>query len=133
MNIKYKLDYKKIAARIKIARRLAHLTQAELAEQIDISTNAVAKLENNLMTASLQTLLNIANVLNVDINYLLTDRYEEQANDSVELFLISQIQSMSPEEKAFLVHTIQGMKLLRAPAQEPAGSENGADEAVTGA
>ena len=110
MREKYTLDYRRIAKRVRQARKLAHLTQAELAERIEISTNAVAKLENNLMTASLQTLMNIANVLEVDINYLLAEHYEEQMEDSMDLFLNSQIRGMSAAEKAFLVHVIQGMK-----------------------
>ena len=64
MDYKYKLDYHLISKRIKDARKLSGLTQEQLAEKIGISTNAVAKLENNLMTASLQTLVNIAIVMN---------------------------------------------------------------------
>ena len=51
MDYQYKVDYPLIAKRIKEARKLAGLTQEQLAEKIEISTNAVAKLENNLMTA----------------------------------------------------------------------------------
>ena len=52
MEYLYKLDYPNIAKRIKKLRKSADLTQAELAEKINISTNAVAKLENNLMAPS---------------------------------------------------------------------------------
>ena len=110
MKEKYKLDYRRIARRVRQARKLARLTQAQLAERIGISTNAVAKLENNMMTASLQTLMHIANVLEVDINYLLVEDYEDQLEDSMDLFLNSQIRGMTAAEKAFLVHIIQGMK-----------------------
>ena len=116
MEYRYKLDYQNIAKRIKAARKLANLTQAELAEKIGISTNAVAKLENNLMTASLQTLLNIANVLNIDINYLLLD--EEQAEDgevSIDAFLDSLIHSLSKKDKEFIIHTVNGLKLYNTP------------------
>ena len=60
MDYKYKVDYPLIAKRVKEARKFAGLTQEQLAEKIDISANAVAKLENNLMTASLQTLVNLS-------------------------------------------------------------------------
>ena len=116
MEYRYKLDYQNIAKRIKAARKLANLTQAELAEKIDISTNAVAKLENNLMTASLQTLVNIANVLNVDINYLLLD--EGRSNDeetSLDAFLDSLIHSLSLRDKEFIIHIINGLKLYNSP------------------
>ena len=116
MEYRYKLDHQNIAKRIKAARKLANLTQAELAEKIDISTNAVAKLENNLMTASLQTLLNIANVLNIDINYLFLD--EEQANDgevNIDAFLDSLIHSLSQKDKEFIIHIVNGLKLYNTP------------------
>ena len=71
MEYRYKLNYSFIAKRVKQAREAAHLTQAELAERIDISTNAVAQLETDRMHPKLQTLLNIANVLQLDINYFL--------------------------------------------------------------
>ena len=44
MEQRYKVDYPAIARRVKEARRRAGLTQEQLAEQIDISANAVAKL-----------------------------------------------------------------------------------------
>ena len=44
MDYRYKVDYPLIARRIKAARKFAGLTQEQLAEQIDISTNAVAQL-----------------------------------------------------------------------------------------
>ena len=81
MDYKYKLDYHLISKRIKDARKLSGLTQEQLAEKIGISTNAVAKLENNLMTASLQTLVNIANVLNIDMNTLFLQSTDAEAGE----------------------------------------------------
>ena len=111
MEYKYSINYEKIAARIKTARKSAGLTQAELAEKIDISTNAVAKLENNLMTTSLQTLINIANVLKIDINYLLSDEQEKKEEDSLDLFLNSLLRGLSPTDKNFIIHVINGLRL----------------------
>ena len=104
MSQKYKYDTKCIAQKIKEARKRANLTQAELAEKIDISTNAVAKLENNLMAASLQTLISIANVLELDINYLLTS---ETGDDE---YLLSLVHNLSLAEKDFIVSVINSLK-----------------------
>lgn len=110
MDYRYKVDYPLIARRIKAARKYAGLTQEQLAEQIDISTNAVAKLENNLMTASFQTLVNIANVLHMDINDLLCEERPAEETHSQDVFLDGLIRSLSPDEKAFIIHVISGMK-----------------------
>lgn len=113
MDYKYKVDYPLIARRIKTARKLAGLTQEQLAEQIDISTNAVAKLENNLMTASLQTLVNIANVLHMDINDLLCEERPAEEESSQDAFLCGLIRGLSSADKDFIIHVINGMKLYQ--------------------
>ena len=83
---------------------------------VDISTNAVAKLENNLMTVSLSTLVQIANVLHLDFNTLLSAK--EQPEDTVDDFLHGLIDSLSANEKEFVIHIIQGMKRFEMQSQE---------------
>lgn len=122
MEYKYKLDYAKIASRVKAARKSANLTQAELAESIGISTNAVAKLENSLMTASLQTLTGIANALNIDINYLLADGNVSEETE-LDRLLNGLINELSAEDKRFIVHVIQGLKRYM-PSDRGEGVDN---------
>ena len=112
MDYKYKLDYPLIAKRIKDARKLSGLTQEQLAEKIGISTNAVAKLENNLMTASLQTLVNIVNVLNIDMNTLFLPT-ADHTQSSLNEYLINHIQGLSEKDKEFLVYIINGLQIYR--------------------
>lgn len=112
MDYKYKLDYPLIAKRIKDARKLSSLTQEQLAEKIGISTNAVAKLENNLMTASLQTLVNIVNVLNIDMNTLFLPN-ENPTQSSLNEYLINHIQGLSTKDKEFLIYIINGLQIYR--------------------
>ena len=112
MDYKYKLDYPLIAKRIKDARKLSGLTQEQLAEKISISTNAVAKLENNLMTASLQTLVNIVNVLNIDMNTLFLPN-ENPTQSSLNEYLINHIQGLSTKDKEFLIYIINGLQIYR--------------------
>lgn len=117
MDYKYKLDYQNIAKRIKEARKLANLTQSELAEKIGISTNAVAKLENNLMNASIQTLVNIVNVLDIDMNYLFSDiQMKEQKSEktNLDMTLDCMIHELSSKDKDFIIRMIQILKLYNA-------------------
>ena len=106
MDYKYKLDYPAIAKRIKAARNAAGLTQETLAEMVGISTNAMGKLEVNLMTTSLKTLINIANVLALDMNYLLCGDEEKALDPLIDRML----QNLSGRDKEFIVHTILGLK-----------------------
>ena len=102
MEYRYKLNYSFIAKRVKQAREAAHLTQAELAERIDISTNAVAQLETDRMHPKLQTLLNIANVLQLDINYFLCNSAEDNEGDEKESQLNGCINYLSTNQKSYL-------------------------------
>lgn len=112
MDYRYKLDYSAIAKAVKAARKQAGLTQAELAEKIDISTNAVAKLENNLMTVSLQTLVNIANVLHLDFNRLLS-RDPEGSEAEPDPLLTGLLQELSPRDREFILHVIKGLSIYQ--------------------
>ena len=73
MDNRYKLDYAVLAKRIKLARLSKGYSQSQLAELTGVSTNTIGKLEINYTTVSLKTILNIANALEVDINYLVSD------------------------------------------------------------
>ena len=119
MEYRYKLDYQVVGKRVKAARKAAQITQAELAEKINISTNAVAKLETNLMNISLQTLINIANVLDIDINYLLSnDDTTDSKDKNTDVFLESLIKNLSMRDKAFIIHTINGLKAYNAEGEK---------------
>ena len=111
MEYQYKLDYSLIAKRVKQAREAAHLTQAELAERIEITTNAVAQLETDRMRPKLQTLLNIANVLQLDVNYFLCSSSEQLGEaDELDLSFNSRLHGLSARDKVFLLHVIEGLK-----------------------
>ena len=112
MDYRYKLDYEIISKKIKEARKSASLTQAELAERVNVSTNAIAKLETNLMNISLQTLVNIANVLNIDINYLLFNR-DIKEKTSQDIFLDSLVSDLSPKDKDLIIHIINGLRIYK--------------------
>lgn len=112
--MKYRLDYPAIAKRVKETREAAHLTQAQLAEKIDISANSVAQLETNRMKVSLWTLVNIANAFHLDINYFLCDDSSQADEiDELNLALNSRLQNLSARDKAFLIHVIDGLKLYQ--------------------
>ena len=106
---RYRLDYKLLAERIKEARKEKGYSQSKLAELTGVSTNTIGKLEINYTTISLKTILTIANVLDVDINYLISDNSlnNKQATD---LFIESLLQDFHEKDKQFLIQIISAMK-----------------------
>lgn len=66
------IDYKKIGERIRIARKNKGITQEKLCNNLNISPYHFSKIENAHVSASLETLAEIANYLDVDLDYLLS-------------------------------------------------------------
>ncbi|NFO12080.1 helix-turn-helix domain-containing protein [Clostridium botulinum] len=60
-----------IGARIKTSRKNANMTQAELAELVDVSPSSIRMYETNKRNVSLEILKKISTALNVSINDLI--------------------------------------------------------------
>lgn len=66
------IDYKKIGMRIQKARKEKGYTQEKICDALNISIYHYSKIENAKVSASLDTLAEIAAFLDLDIEYLLT-------------------------------------------------------------
>ena len=65
------MDYVDIGRRIRIQRRYLNMTQGQMAELIGVSPSFIGHLERGTRQASLETLVTLANVLDVSVDYLL--------------------------------------------------------------
>lgn len=101
------MDCKEMGARIKKARLQQNLTQEQLAELLDISVSYVSLIERGSRNATVETLLAIADVLNVSLASLLQDstdldRDEEQSNVWLQL-----TKNRTAEEKEMILQTVK--------------------------
>lgn len=80
MDSKRKLIYKHIGARIAYFRTLNELSQEELAHRIHLSRATLGKIERGIYgsSISLDTLLDIAEVLGLDLNMIISSDPEER-------------------------------------------------------
>jgi transcriptional regulator with XRE-family HTH domain len=62
-----------LAVKVAVKRREIGLTQAQLAELLDVEPDTVSRMERGLLIPSLERLLDYANVLNVSLSELLGD------------------------------------------------------------
>ena len=62
------VDAVKVGARIKAARKVRRLTQAELAQEVDITPKYLSNIECGAKVPKLETFIEIANALEVDAN-----------------------------------------------------------------
>jgi transcriptional regulator with XRE-family HTH domain len=65
--MEYEELVKKLAFNIKIARMKKNLTQAELAELINVHEKYIGKIETGKQNITVKTLNKISNALNIDI------------------------------------------------------------------
>lgn len=72
-----KINYSLIGRHIKDIRSAKGLTQAELAEKIDVSPPFVSKIERGVKHPSLETLISIASSLGTTIDVLLLGNQSE--------------------------------------------------------
>ena len=72
------MNQKAIGRRIKTARENKRLTQEQLAEYVDLSPMHVSVIERGVKLPKLETLINIANVLDVSADVLLQDVVNNQ-------------------------------------------------------
>jgi transcriptional regulator with XRE-family HTH domain len=70
-----------LARRIKERRKLLGLTQEELADRAGVHPNFISRMEIAGRTPSLGTLSRLAQVLGVEVPYLLTDSEEAALSD----------------------------------------------------
>ena len=66
-------DAKKIGMQIQTARKKRHLSQADLAQMVDLSPKYLSMIECGAKNPKLETLISIANALGTDANSLLAD------------------------------------------------------------
>lgn len=67
------MDYKRLGERIREERIRLNLTQAQLAEAIDISDTYMGAIEHGERSLTLDKLVKIVNRLGVTVDYILSD------------------------------------------------------------
>lgn len=91
------MDYTGLGERIREERLRLHLTQAQLAEAVDISTTYMGAIERGERSLTLDTLVRLVNRLGVTVDYLLADSVSDSNSNIMEQF--KQIVDCQPLER----------------------------------
>ena len=91
------MDYKRLGERIRQERLRLNLTQAQLAEAIDISDTYMGAIERGERSLTLDTLVRLVNRLGVTIDYLLADSVSDSDTNIMNQF--KQITDGQPMER----------------------------------
>ena len=87
------------AERLKTLRKQVKLTQAQIAEKLNISQQAYASWERGTKKPTQENLVKIAQVLNVSVDYLVGNLEEEDELDNIELLFRMNSKGLTEEEK----------------------------------
>ena len=91
------MDYKRLGNRIREERLRLHLTQAQLAEDVDISDTYMGASERGERSLTLDTLVRLVNRIGVTVDYLLADSVSDSDANIMEQF--KQIMDQQPLER----------------------------------
>ena len=94
------MDYKRLGERIREERQRLHLTQAQLAEVVDISDTYMGAIERGERSLTLDTLVRLVNRLGVTVDYLLADSVT--GSDEAVLDEFKQIVDNQPLERKLM-------------------------------
>ena len=100
------MDYKRLGKRIREERQRLNLTQAQLAEDIDISDTYMGAIERGERSLTLDTLVKLVNRLGVSVDYMLSDSVRDSNANIINQFL--QITDCQPlERKQMAIHVLR--------------------------
>lgn len=100
------MDYVKLGEKIKKERMRNRLTQEMLAEMADITSSYVGQIERGERKVTLSKLVRIANVLNVSVDYLLSDNIE-LTDDNLQVEIKNAMSNMEEKDKHMIIDIIK--------------------------
>lgn len=102
------MDLRAIGARIKAAREKAGMTQEDLAAALEMSPTHISVIERGVKSPKLETLVNIANALNVSSDTLLQD-VVNHATDGIASELSVAISKLSKKDQERMLNAIRAL------------------------
>ena len=109
MPIKNKDILKVIGSRIQEARNKKGYTQEYVAEKIDKSIDILRSIENGRSVGSVETLLNICNILEITLDYIFIDLLDKKG-EILDNKLYGDFQELTLKQKELLNVIIEHMK-----------------------
>jgi len=100
------MDYVKLGEKIKRERVHNRLTQEMLAEMAEITSSYVGQIERGERKVTLSKLVRIANVLNVSVDYLLSDTIDT-IDDDLEIEVKNAMNNMAEKDKKMVIDIIK--------------------------
>ncbi len=102
------MDMCAVGARIRTARERANMTQEDLAAVLDMSPTHISVIERGVKTPKLETLVNIANALQVSTDMLLQD-VATYAYDGIASELTIAVSKLPRKEQERILNAVRAL------------------------
>lgn len=103
------IDFSKIAHKIKTIRLSKQLTQEYVANIADVNVSHISNIENNRVKVSLSTLVQICKALNVTVDYILADEYQDSSS-VVEQEVLHELHFCTEETKEQILKIVKALQ-----------------------
>jgi transcriptional regulator with XRE-family HTH domain len=103
-NIKEERD--KIANRIKDARTMAGLSQAQAADKLNLQRTAISEIESGKRKVTAEEIIQFADLYKVDKSWLLLEDKHLKMNEHV-LFAARELNKLKPEDRDKIIDIIK--------------------------
>lgn len=100
------LNFELIGQRIREVRISKGLTQEYLANTANVNTSHISNIENNRVKISLSTLVHVCNAMNITVDYILSNEYND-AGSALDQAILKELQNASIDKKEKILKIIQ--------------------------
>jgi len=97
---------REMGSRIALRRKALHLTQEEMAEKIEVSTQMISNLETGKKVIRPENLSRLCKALDISADYILTGSLRQPPEDPV----FQSLSALSPKELRMITELIEYMK-----------------------
>lgn len=108
------MNYELLGQQIRRQRKSKKYTLEQLAEMLDVSTTFIGQIERGKGVPSLETLVKIANVLEISVDRLLFEDLNEKSGNDYFMERIAELtKTYSQKEKDLLLKNIEILNKFR--------------------
>lgn len=105
------IDYEMLGDRIRLARTNRSLSQEELAEAVNLTRESINRIEKGTFKPKLETVTQIAGILNIPVDYLISsDSNCDEKDSGTEILQL--LLDCNRLEKRILVETMRSLKQI---------------------
>lgn len=103
------LDFATISRKLRSLRIEKGLTQESIASYAGVNTSHISNIENGHVKISLTTLVAVCNALDVTVDYILSDEYNN-ASSALDQSILETLKSCDKDTKERILKIIQILK-----------------------